>query len=67
MDSISAQVQTLAETADESTRNAILDSLRDLQCHLETPKDTFFRLFNSASSSFVVETASISSYPYAST
>ena len=47
MEAITAQVQALAHEANESTRYQILNALRDLQYAIETPKDTFMRLYNS--------------------
>jgi len=47
MDSVVAQVQSLAEKTDESGRNKLLNALRDLQYELETPKDAFMRIYNS--------------------
>jgi hypothetical protein len=47
MDSIIAQVQTLAAKSDEEGRNKILNSLRDVQNEIETPMDAFFKIYNS--------------------
>ena len=49
MDDIIAQIQTLAENADETGRNSLQIALRDLQYRLETPQDTLMRLYNSVS------------------
>ena len=46
MDSIIAQIQALAEGADKAGRDTIQTALRDLQYRLETPQDTFTRIFN---------------------
>ena len=40
-----SQAQSLANTADETGRKRILDTLRDVQYSLETPYDTLQRLF----------------------
>lgn len=47
MEAIIDQVQALAAEADEAGRARLLDCLRDLQGRVESPQDTFFRLFNS--------------------
>lgn len=46
MDSIIAQIQSFADKADEKARNELLITLRDLQFRLETPIDTYTRLYN---------------------
>jgi len=47
MEAIIDQMQALAAKADEAGRARLLDGLRDLQSRVESPHDTFFRLFNS--------------------
>ena len=44
MDLIAAQVQTIARTADETTRKTLIDTLRNLSISLEEPGDTIQRL-----------------------
>jgi len=46
MDSIISQVKDLAGKADEHGRDQLLIALRDLQYSIETPKDTFMRVYN---------------------
>ena len=47
MDSLVAQIRTLADKADEVGRNTILNTLRDLQYQLATPNDFLLGFFNS--------------------
>lgn len=51
MDSLLAQVQTLALQADTAERHKILDLLRSLQLKLETPHDTLSRFSGMVSES----------------
>ena len=47
MDSIIAQIQTLAQSADESARLDILQSLQQVQVELQSPTDTLMGLASS--------------------
>ena len=44
MDLITAQVQKVAGTADETTRKKLIDTLRNLSISLEEPGDTIQRI-----------------------
>lgn len=49
MDSIIAQIRTLAETASEVGRLEIQKALWDIQLEIQSPKDVFMELANSVS------------------
>ena len=44
MDAIVAQVQALANNADEAGRLKLVDGLRDLSYSIESPRDSMHRL-----------------------
>lgn len=44
MDAIVAQIQNLAQTADEAGRLNIIKALRDVQTQLHSPKDTLMEI-----------------------
>jgi hypothetical protein len=46
MDSIVAQVKSLAATADEAGRQKVLDALRELQFSLESHQESAERIFH---------------------
>jgi hypothetical protein len=46
MQAIAAQIHDLASEADDGGRYEILKALGELQRQLESPKDTFMRLYN---------------------
>jgi hypothetical protein len=54
MQAIAAQIHGLASEADEGGRYEILKALGELQCQLESPKDTFMRLYNMVCEPFLV-------------
>jgi demethylsterigmatocystin 6-O-methyltransferase len=45
MDSVIAQVKSVAATADDTARKQIIVALRDLSYSLETPDDTIQRIY----------------------
>ena len=45
METLISQIKTLASSADEAARRALLDALVDLQNQLEAPSDTLSRLY----------------------
>jgi demethylsterigmatocystin 6-O-methyltransferase len=57
MEYFTAEVRTMAATADDAGRRKILDSVRELQYSLETPHDTLNRVIYYVSMPLVLPVA----------